>query len=425
MDKYYKFDSGLTLFYTKNTINKSTAVVLQFDCGARCDGEKYGLSHFCEHCFFTGTENLNKQQVSKRYFDFVNSNASTGFKFVEFCGEVLTYRFGEYLDSVADMICNSTFSKTNIEDEKKVVLQEIVRSADKTSKKATDFKNYVISGMDMFEHTILGNEKTVSEITNQDIKKYVKKYFVNNNCFVYVCSPLSFSKTKKIVKERFERKMPSNPKLKPLPYQDYNIMMNSSLNIKTEDCKKNYFTFALKSSRKGPDLKYSVMLGIISNMITDFAEGLTKRLRIDNGLIYGLSADYILNQNGLCWFVSTEISTENINKCIDVIADEIVRLSKDGFTEMQFKDAIEKNEYYWQTRIDKPVNMLRRMEKYRKYGKFVTDKDVHEMIKSLTLNQVNEFAKELFSSKDVSVIVYGDATKKDVYTLKQIQKKLN
>lgn len=425
MNKYYKFDSGLTLFYTKNTINKSTAVVLQFDCGARCDDEKYGLSHFCEHCFFTGTKNLNKQQISKRYFDFVNSNASTSYMAVEFCAEVLTYRFGEYLDSVADMICNSTFSKMNIEDEKKVVLQEIVRSADKTSKKAKDFKDYAISGMDMFKHTILGNEKTVGKITNQDIKKYVKKYFVNNNCFVYVCSPLSFSKVKKIVKERFESKMPSNPQLKPLPYLYYNILMESSLNVETVDCKKNYFTFALKINKKGPDLKYAGILEIISSMVTDFAEGLTKRLRIDNGLIYGLSADYVLNQNGLCWLVSTEISTENINKCVDVIADEIVRLSKQGFTEQQFKNTVEKEEYYWQTKIDKPVNMLRRMGRYRKYGRFVTDKEMHDLIHSLTLSEVNEFAKELFSSKNVSVIIYGDATKKDVYTLKQIQKKLN
>lgn len=425
MDKYYKFDSGLTLLYAKNTVSKSTAVVLQFDCGARCDGEKYGLSHFCEHCFFTGTKELDKQQVSKRYVDFVNSNATTWYKFIEFNSEVLTYRFGEYLDVVADMICNSTFSKSNIDEERKVVLQEIVRSSDKTSKKAMLFKDYAISGMNRYEHAVLGDEKSVNQITNYDIKNYVKKYFVNNNCFVYVCSPLSFSKVKKIVKERFESKMPSNPKLKPLPYLDYDIPINSSLNIRTADCNKNYFTFALKLDRKGPDLKYSTIIGLISSMITDFGDGLTKRLRIDNGLIYSLSADYELNENGLFWSISTEISTENINKCIDIIADEVVRLSREGFTKQQLENAVAGDEYYWQTRIDKPANILNRMEKYRKYGRFVTDKEIHDLINSLTLNQVNEVAKQLFSSKNVSVIIYGDATKKDVYTLKQIQKKLN
>ena len=67
MKKVFKFNSGLTLLYCKNKTNKSTVLNIEFGCGARCDGELAGLSHFCEHMFFTGTNKLNKQEVTKRY----------------------------------------------------------------------------------------------------------------------------------------------------------------------------------------------------------------------------------------------------------------------------------------------------------------------------------------------------------------------
>ena len=77
MAKLYRFDSGLTLLYEVNTINKSTSIEIAFDCGSRCDGKLAGLSHFCEHMFFTGTDELSRQEVSKRYFDFIKTNAFT------------------------------------------------------------------------------------------------------------------------------------------------------------------------------------------------------------------------------------------------------------------------------------------------------------------------------------------------------------
>ena len=63
MAKAYKFDSGLTLLYEKNKINKATHISLDFDCGARCDGTIPGLAHFCEHMFFTETNKLQKQLI--------------------------------------------------------------------------------------------------------------------------------------------------------------------------------------------------------------------------------------------------------------------------------------------------------------------------------------------------------------------------
>ena len=48
---------------------------------------------------------------------------------------------------------------------------------------------------------------------------------------------------------------------------------------------------------------------------------------------------------------------------------------------------------------------------------------IHDAVQSLTLEEVNSSAKELFENAQVQIFVYGNASKNDVYTINQIQKK--
>ena len=131
MAKYYKFDSGLTVLYEQNKINKSTSIEISFDCGARCDDNLPGLSHFCEHMFFTGTDKLSKLEVNKRYFDFIKANAFTNFDEIIFTGSIITSKLAQYLETVQDMICNSTFTQKAVEEENFIVAESLKNQIEK------------------------------------------------------------------------------------------------------------------------------------------------------------------------------------------------------------------------------------------------------------------------------------------------------
>lgn len=422
MAKIYKFNSGLTLLYETNKINKSTDIDITFDCGARCDGNLTGLSHFCEHMFFTGTDKLSKHEVNKRYFDFIKTNAFTSYEDIVFTGSIMTSRLAQYLAVVQDMICNSTFTPEAVEEEKKVVIQEIVRDADKHSRHANRCRMYELYGLDYYTNGVLGNKESVSAIKSKDVKNYVKKYFVKNNCTISICSPLSFNKVKNLINKYFDATMPSN-KLKPLPYKQNKLVSDEKVSLYNKDIDKNFLSVAFKFDRKGPDLKYRTILGTISNMIDDISDGLTKDLRIENSLIYGMGSDYMINYKNSYLDISTELCSENIKPCLDIIFDYIKNLKLNGFTKDQFDKQFEKNEYYWQTRVNTPSDVKSSLASYRFYGKYVKDEDVYNQKQNLTLDEVNQTMRELFASAKVQVFVFGNATKQDVYTIKQIQKK--
>ena len=423
MAKYYKFDSGLILLYEKNIINKSTSLDITFDCGARCDGNLPGLSHFCEHMFFTGTDKLSKQEVSKRYIDFIKTNAYTNYTEILFTGTIITSRLAEYLEAVQDMICNSTFKKDAIEEEKKIVIQEIVRDVDNHARRAGRLKAYELYGLEHFNNGILGTKESVSKITSKDVKNYVKKYFVKNNCVISICSPLNFNKVKSIIKKYFDNTMPSG-KLKPLSHMQNKLLFNEKVVTYRNDIDKNFLGVTFMFKRKGPDLKYRTELNAICNIIDDMSDGLTKQLRIDNSLIYSMDADYVINNQNSYIELSTEVCKENIKPCLDVIFEYIKNLKEHGFSKEQFTKELEKDNYYWETFVTNPERCQNDLMRYRFYKKFVSNKDIHNQVQKLKFEDVDKTMRELFKDAKIQVFVYGNATSKDVYTIKQIQKKI-
>ena len=424
MAKFYKFDSGLTVLYEQNRINKSTSIEVSFDCGARCDDKLPGLSHFCEHMFFTGTNTLTKQDVTKRYYDFINVNAYTTNTEIVFTGSIITSKLPQYLITVADMICNSAFKQKAVDEEQKVVTQEILQYSDNPIRTAERLFYYDIYGQDYLKDGVLGSVDTVSQIKSKDVKKYVKKYFVKNNCIISVVSPLSFNRVKAIVKRYFESLLPSN-NLTKLPYMENVLVQDERVSIYNADISKNYLSLVLKFNQKGPDLKYRIIMGAICNIIDDISDGLTKELRIDNSLIYGMGSDYMINKKNSYLELRTEISSENIKPCIDIIMEYISNLKNKGFSKEQLSRELEKDEYYWQTKVNKPRNICNELNRYRFYDRFVSDKQIHKEIQKLTLEEVNAKLNEMLTDAKIQAFVYGNANKNQVYTIKQIKKKFN
>lgn len=423
MKKVFKFNSGLTLLYSKNKINKSTVLDISFGCGARCDGDLAGLSHFCEHMFFTGTRQLDKQAVTKRYYDFIKVNAYTDTKTITFTGSIFTNKLPDYLSVVADMICNSKFGKAEVEEEKKVVIQEIVRDKDNVKRRAGALFDYQLYGLEASKNRVLGNEQSVMKITPKDVKSYVKKYFVKNNCTIYISTPLSFNKTKNIIKKYFEQVIPLS-NMEALPY-NIEEFQHESMVLDTQKIDKNYVKMAFIFDSQEDRFRHRCILNLLSNMIDDFGEGIMKVLRLEKNLVYSIGVNYTHLKDKSALIISTETSSENVKPYIDGVAEYLNNIRKHGFTQEQLDKKLTSDRYFWDARIDTPDNDVDDLYRYTFYGKFFEDKLIHTTTQSITLEEVNTAFKEIFANPRIISMVYGNATKKDVYTLKQIKKKFD
>ncbi|MGD8923111.1 MAG: pitrilysin family protein, partial [Candidatus Zixiibacteriota bacterium] len=97
----------------------TVSIGLWVDVGSRNEKpEEYGLSHFIEHMVFKGTRNRNTKQIGSSLESLGGSlNAFTSREHTCFVARILDEHLEEAVDVLTDMVCNATFSPTNIKRE--------------------------------------------------------------------------------------------------------------------------------------------------------------------------------------------------------------------------------------------------------------------------------------------------------------------
>lgn len=419
--KQTKLPFGGQLYYVKNKINSSTSVDIVFDSGSRCDTVP-GLAHFTEHMFFTGTNELNKEDIAKKYFDFINVNAATSTRYICFNGQVFTNEFEDYLKTVAMMITESSFSEENVQKEIPVVQQEIARQKDKFKILSAWALDYLTFETPEFKNTTLGSQKSVASITSEDVKNYVGKYFISNNMEVFVSSPYSLSKVKKLVVKNLESKLPHNKDFEKMPYFYCNVKNNDFYKIDNQDIEKSYLYINFALNRNRWDFNFKRKFGLVLDMLNDYSEGILNALRLKKSLVYSANIqDAYYEQNGQLTF-STECDKENVNEIFITLANYLKDILKNGFTQEQLDKAKRLYEYSEATKEVRLKKLTGKLYQFKYYNRIIKEKEAKKVIKKTTLKECNELFKEVFENPTVSMLVYGNAKKKDIMTKAEFNK---
>ena len=412
---------GARLMYVKNKINKTTNVEISF-MGGSSEEKIPGLAHFVEHLFFSGTDKLSAQEVKKQYFDFSVANAYTNFRDITFMGRIFTNELEKYLSTVAMLITESTFSPKAIENEKKIVIQEINSSKDDNRTNFYDTDLSKIFDHDMLNENVIGSEKSVKSIKQKDVLDFVNNYFVANNVDVYICTPLSAGKVKKMVIDALLSKLKvadnfKKPKLFYFNTTDFNYYQSIY-----KDIGKMYLSIDFKVNHNVYDLDFYVKEKLIKYMINDISYGLMKTLRQDKSLVY--YADYNLTYEEDASFVQiiTESDKNNANQIIETVAEYVKDLKEKGFLPEQFEKAKRIIRYSHESRTFTPIDFLDKLYEFRKYGKILDSEKIYTQIMSTTLEECNALINDIFDTTNLGCTLYGDVKKKDIMTEKKFFK---
>ena len=412
---------GARLMYVKNKINKTTNVEISF-MGGSSEEKIPGLAHFVEHLFFSGTDKLSAQEVKKQYFDFSVANAYTNFRDITFMGRIFTNELEKYLSTVAMLITESTFSPKAIENEKKIVIQEINSSKDDNRTNFYDTDLSKIFDRDMLNENVIGSEKSVKSIKQKDVLDFVNNYFVANNVDVYICTPLSAGKVKKMVIDALLSKLKvtdnfKKPKLFYFNTTDFNYYQSIY-----KDIGKMYLSIDFKVNHNVYDLDFYVKEKLIRYMINDISYGLMKTLRQDKSLVY--YADYNLTYEEDASFVQiiTESDKNNANQIIETVAEYVKDLKEKGFLPEQFEKAKRIIRYSHESRTFTPIDILDKLYEFRKYGKILDSEKIYTQIMSTTLEECNALINDIFDTTNLGCTLYGDVKKKDIMTEKKFFK---
>jgi len=421
--KKAELSNGSKLYYVKNKISRTTMVDVVFYCGSRCDTIP-GLAHFTEHMFFAGTKKLDKKEINKKYSDFINANAYTSSSAIVFTANVFTNEFENYLKTVTELVTESTFTQKAINDEVKIVNQEIAMYKDNFQMHAFYFNEYNLTKKEHNKYGNIGTAKTISTIKSKDVKEYVKNYFVKQNMDIFVASPLSFNKVKMIVERTLMKKIVSNPKMKKLPLYKTEVQDDSFFKIKTQAIGKDhlFMNFAFKDDTK--NVQRRKQLELLLELMNNQTEGIMSDLRwgSNKNLTYGGRFYIIHGKDDSIITFNTQCDKENLTPIIETVVSYIKRVLKDGFKQSILD--FEKREYKYEDDVKEPQVRAKfyKLTEYREFGKIYSRKLLRKYITDTTLEECNNLFHEIFDKPRASVSIYGDATAKDVLTEAQFKK---
>lgn len=294
-----------------------------------------GISHFLEHMLFKGTETRSAKDIAEA-FDSIGGqvNAFTSKEYTCFYAKVLDTHKEYALEILADMFFNSTFDESEMEREKKVVLEEIKMYEDTPDDIIHDLLARASYGNHSLGYPILGTEKQLNSFRKDTLENYVNQYYIPENVVVSVAGNVDTSFINKVENYfgAFQRNGKSDPMKKPM-------FINGTIE-KNKDTEQAHLCIGYDGLPIGDDDMYSMI--IINNVLGgSMSSRLFQEIREQRGLAYSVfSYHSSFKDNGLLT-IYAGTGKEQLSMLKETINETIDKFIRTGLSDKELANSKE------------------------------------------------------------------------------------
>ncbi|MCL4380767.1 MAG: insulinase family protein [Candidatus Marsarchaeota archaeon] len=327
--------NGLEVFAVHVNGLQSSGIALGVKYGSIDDQlEKCGSAHFLEHMIFKGTDKRTPIQI----FDDYNSigaylNAFTEHELTLFEAKVFKDYTVEMLELMSDIIINSKIRKHELELERGTIISESRMYDDDPEAMFAQHFLQVLYNKNPIIYPIQGTEKTIKNLTREDILSSYQKYYNPKNMALAVYGGMNADKTIHAIEKYFSNFDRAGSMNLRKPVEDPNIVSNTTL------CKEGLNSVILALGlRFGPfdPLKINeyASLMLISDILS---KNLFNEVREKRGLAYSSNSTYTLMGTYSYLAASSQALKENKQEVMDIMLNQIRRLESGKISEKELE----------------------------------------------------------------------------------------
>lgn len=291
-----------------------------------------GISHFIEHMLFKGTRNRSSLDIAKE-IDSVGGvlNAFTGREFSCYYAKVLGDKLPQAIDLLSDLVLNSVFDKSEIEKERRVILQELSMVEDTPDDQVHDLFCESIWHSHPLGRPVLGTRETVKNISRTDLLQMLGERYYGQNILIAAAGAVDHQQIFEQVEQAFsDVATGSNGDVCTLP--DY----RPGLKVVRKDLEQVHFCLGCKAL---PQTHQQRFVQQLLNCILggSMSSRLFQTVREERGLAYSIYSYLNVHSDAGALVVyggtSSEELWETIHLALEQFAD--LRAGKIGFDELQ------------------------------------------------------------------------------------------
>lgn len=205
--RIHTLKNGLRIIFLPLRDAKTATVMVMTGTGSRYENEKEnGLAHFLEHMFFKGTKKRPTAKAISEELDGVGShyNAFTAKDRTAYFAKVSSRYLDTALDVISDIFLNSALPGREIAKERGAIIQEIDMYEDMPMRTVDNVYDALVFGTEHpLGRTILGPKENIRAFTRKDFARYLARNYVPANTVVTVAGAFDESRVLAKIKRSF------------------------------------------------------------------------------------------------------------------------------------------------------------------------------------------------------------------------------
>ena len=206
--------NGITLLTESMPHVRSVTLGVWLRRGSRHEPPRLnGASHFIEHLVFKGTESRSAREIALAVDSIGGQmDAFTSKEYTCFYAKVLDDHVEDAIDLLSDIVLRPLFDATELERERKVIVEEIRMVEDAPEELVYDmFSTHFYPGHPL-GRPIQGTEGTVGGLSRSRLLKYFRENYVPDNILIVAAGNLRHAELSRLVTKRFGRMTPGGKK---------------------------------------------------------------------------------------------------------------------------------------------------------------------------------------------------------------------
>jgi len=390
-----KLKNGITVI-----MEKRESPVVAFSIANRFgasseDSNIKGIAQFIEHLLFTGTETRTHEDISREIEKKGGIlNAFTSHEVTSFWFKLPKEHLFAGMDILIDMLNNPTFDEEKFNKEKKVILEEIKMYKDDPQRAVFELIEKAMYEKP-FGDLVIGNEKTVSSLQRDFVRKFFKDNYFSENFFVTVVGDADFDKVCDYIEKNFEKRSGKIDRKKIK-------LKHSRLVEKREGVDQANFIMGMHAPLM-TEKEHSTLDVLDAYLASGMSSRLFLEIREKRGLAYTVKGDVTAEKSYAHYLIYAGTTKEKVDEVEKIIVEEFKKINE--MNEKQLEESKERLIGLKKVSSEESVGVMNSLIFYEIADKAENYYKFEEKIRKVTLREVKDLAKKIIKNYSVAAIL--------------------
>jgi predicted Zn-dependent peptidase len=288
-----------------------------------------GASHFIEHLVFKGTETRSAREIALAVDSIGGQmDAFTSKEYTCFYAKVLDDHVEDAVDLLSDIVQRPLFDATELERERKVIVEEIRMVEDAPEELVYDlFSTHFYPGHPL-GRPIQGTEGTVGGLSRARLLRYFRENYVPDNILIVAAGNVDHTKLARLCAKRFGRmtRGGGKPRRGPRPKTRGGVVSRAKKELEQLHLLLGVPSFPERHSQRYALFVLNALLG------GTMSSRLFQKVREERGLAYSVYSAVNAFADAGVMMVYAGTSPDKGDELLHVVRDELRDLRTKGPT---------------------------------------------------------------------------------------------